>query len=189
MKQAKTLTPQELKAVFAHVVTRRHGARDRAIVGLSFYAGLRAHEIASLTVSNVLGVDGRILSETLLDASQTKGRRARKVFLSDKLRDELKRYCNARGPQNSECEALFLTQKARPFTANAICHLFLAIYQQVGLRAASSHSGRRTFITKLASKGVSVRVLAALAGHASISTTQRYIDVNDEQIRCAIELM
>jgi integrase/recombinase XerD len=50
------------------------------------------------------------------------------------------------------------------------------------------HSGRRTFITKLAGNGVSVRVLAELAGHASISTTQRYIDVNYEQMRSAVEL-
>jgi integrase/recombinase XerD len=41
----------------------------------------------------------------------------------------------------------------------------------------------------LATKGISVRVLAELAAHASISTTQRYIDVNDEQMRRAVELI
>ncbi|MDI1344853.1 MAG: site-specific integrase [Pseudolabrys sp.] len=60
--------------------------------------------------------------------------------------------------------------------------------QDCGLKGASSHSGRRTFISNLASKSVSVRVLAVLAGHASISTTQRYIDVNDTQLRNAVEL-
>ncbi|MDP4300215.1 tyrosine-type recombinase/integrase, partial [Leptothrix discophora] len=53
---------------------------------------------------------------------------------------------------------------------------------------ATSHSGRRTFITNLAAQGVSVRVLAALAGHRSIQTTQRYIDVNDNMLRRAVEL-
>ncbi|MDP4301362.1 tyrosine-type recombinase/integrase, partial [Leptothrix discophora] len=53
---------------------------------------------------------------------------------------------------------------------------------------ATSHSGRRTFITNLAAQGVSVRVLAALAGHRSIQTTQRYIDVNDNMLRRAAEL-
>jgi integrase/recombinase XerD len=47
---------------------------------------------------------------------------------------------------------------------------------------------KRTFITNLASKSVSVRVLAVLAGHSSIATTQRYIDVNDQQLRNAVEL-
>ena len=58
-----------------------------------------------------------------------------------------------------------------------------------GINGASSHSGRRTFITRLANKGVSVRQLAALAGHANISTTQRYIDVNSEQLANAVELL
>jgi len=53
----------------------------------------------------------------------------------------------------------------------------------------ASHSGRRTWLTELSSKGVGVRVLAEMAGHASIQTTQRYIDVNDEQMRCAAELI
>jgi integrase/recombinase XerD len=70
-----------------------------------------------------------------------------------------------------------------------MCQLFLNIYSSCGIKGASSHSGRRTFITNLASKSVSVRVLAELAGHSSIATTQRYIDVNDEQLRKAVELV
>jgi integrase/recombinase XerD len=70
-----------------------------------------------------------------------------------------------------------------------MCQLLGAIYRQCRIMGASSHSGRRTFITTLASKSVSVRVLALLAGHSSISTTQRYIDVNDDQLRNAVELV
>jgi integrase/recombinase XerD len=69
-----------------------------------------------------------------------------------------------------------------------MCQLFLGIYKSCGIRGASSHNGRRTFITNLASKSVSARVLAVLAGHSSIATTQRYIDVNDQQLRNAVEL-
>jgi hypothetical protein len=42
---------------------------------------------------------------------------------------------------------------------------------------------------RLASKGVSVRVLAELPGHSSIQTTQRYIDVNPQQMSAAVELL
>ena len=66
---------------------------------------------------------------------------------------------------------------------------FLDIYKAIGLKDASSHSGRRTYITRLANKGVGVRLLAALAGHSHISTTQRYIDVNSEQLSEAVELL
>jgi len=61
--------------------------------------------------------------------------------------------------------------------------------KRAGVDGASSHSGRRTFITNLASKGVSVRVLMNLAGHKSISTTQAYIDINDNMLRSAVELV
>ena len=52
-----------------------------------------------------------------------------------------------------------------------------------------SHSTRRTFITTLAHKGVNVRVLAALAGHKSIATTQRYIELNENVLRAAVEMV
>jgi integrase/recombinase XerD len=70
-----------------------------------------------------------------------------------------------------------------------MCQLLIHIFQQCSLKHATSHSGRRTFITRLASKGVGVRVLAELAGHSSIATTQLYIDVNPEQLANAVELV
>jgi integrase/recombinase XerD len=84
---------------------------------------------------------------------------------------------------------LFASQKGGHFSANTMCQLFLDIYKAIGLKDASSHSGRRTYITRLANKGVGVRLLAALAGHSHISTTQRYIDVNSEQLSEAVELL
>ena len=80
---------------------------------------------------------------------------------------------------------LFNTQKSKRFNTNALTQLVKRLYQRVGIVGASSHSGRRTFITKLATSGVSVRVIAEAVGHSSIATTQRYIDVNDEQMRRA----
>lgn len=48
---------------------------------------------------------------------------------------------------------------------------------------------RRSSITNLAAKGIGVRVLASLAGHRSIAVTQKYIDVNDDMKRNAVELV
>jgi integrase/recombinase XerD len=70
-----------------------------------------------------------------------------------------------------------------------MCQQFLDIYKAVGLKDASSHSGRRTYITRLANKGVGVRLLAELAGHSHIGTTQRYIDINIDQIKKVVELI
>ena len=84
--------------------------------------------------------------------------------------------------------ALFQSQKSGAFSGNTMCQLFLDIYAECGLDGASSHSGRRSLLTSLASKGISVRVLQEIAGHSSIAVTQRYLDVNDNQLRSAIEL-
>lgn len=84
---------------------------------------------------------------------------------------------------------LFYTQKRAGFTANTLCQYLHWLYKQVGIDGASSHSGRRTFITNLANKGIGVRVLISLAGHCNISTTQVYIDVNDEVQPVAVDLV
>jgi integrase/recombinase XerD len=66
---------------------------------------------------------------------------------------------------------------------------FFWLYRRAGISNASSHSGRKTFLTSLASQGISVFVLASLAGHRSISTTQKYVSVNDDMKRRAVELV
>ena len=84
---------------------------------------------------------------------------------------------------------MFESQKGSHFSANTMCRLFLDIHKAVGLKDASSHSGRRNYITRLANKGVGVRLLAELARHSHISITRRYIDVNSEQFSAAVKLL
>lgn len=94
-------------------------------------------------------------------------------------------------PENAKAEtaALITSKSGKQFSANGLCQLMLKLYDDAGLDRATSHSTRRTFITTLAHKGVNVRVLAALAGHKTIGTTQKYIDLNDNILRAAVELM
>ena len=82
-----------------------------------------------------------------------------------------------------------MTQKRTAFSANTLCQLFGQIYDEAGIDGATSHSGRRWFITRLAHSGVSAKVIMTLAGHKHMSTTQRYIDVNDEMMRAAVEIL
>jgi integrase/recombinase XerD len=190
VKQAKTLTDQELEAVLHHVKQRSHSARNRAMILMTFWGGFRVGEVAALQYCDVFDDAGAVKPEIRLDAAVTKGKHARTVFLPEKLRAELALYQPAH-PSKTAHSPLFQTQKSseRGFSANTATQLFLALYKGAGIDGASSHSGRRTFITRLASKGVTVRVLASLAGHKSIATTQRYIDVNDELKRSAVEMI
>jgi integrase/recombinase XerD len=189
MPQAKTLTTKELRRVLDYVAARKHAARNRAILLLTHWAGMRVGEVAALTLADVLEPEGSVRSEIRLDAMQTKGKHARTVFVSDRLRRELAIYTKTLVANTKREQALFGTQKRQGFSANTLCHTLNTIYARAGLDGATSHSGRRSFITTLASKGVGVRVLASLAGHRSIATTQAYIDVNDDMKRKAVELV
>jgi len=188
MRQAQTLNEAQLRRVIKYTRSRRHPVRDETIILTSFYAGLRAKEIAALTVGNVFDEDGNVRSQFILSAAQSKGGQTRTVYLNQRFRKVLLEYSaciRITDPQRP----LFASQKGGHFSANTMCQLFLDIYKAVGLKDASSHSGRRTYITRLANKGVGVRLLAELAGHSHISTTQRYIDVNSEQLSEAVELL
>jgi integrase/recombinase XerD len=190
VKQAKTLTDDELDQVLSHVKQRSHNCRNRAMILMTFWGGFRVGEVAALQYKDVYDDAGAVKPEIRLDAAVTKGKHARTVFLPEKLRAELAAY-QPKHPSKTAHSPLFQTQKSseRGFSANTATQLFLALYRGAGIDGASSHSGRRTFITRLASKGVTVRVLASLAGHKSIATTQRYIDVNDELKRSAVEMI
>lgn len=189
-KQAKTLTPQDLRRVLDYVATRPHAARNRAIVLIMYYAGLRVGETASLRLGDVVDAEGKVRSEFVLRPDQTKGRQSRTVFVSEKLNRELTAYISATKTLHPK-DKLFYTQKnmCDGFSANTLTQHLFWMYRRAGIQGASSHSTRRTFITNLAAQGISVRVLASLAGHASIATTQAYIDVNDDMKRKAVELV
>ena len=188
MRQAQTLNEAQLRRVIKYTRSRRHPVRDETIILTSFYAGLRAKEIAALTVGNVFDEEGNVRSQFILSAAQSKGGQTRTVYLNQRFRKALLEYSACIRITDPQCP-LFVSQKGGHFSANTMCQLFLDIYKAVGLKDASSHSGRRTYITRLANKGVGVRLLAELAGHSHISTTQRYIDVNAEQLSEAVELL
>ena len=154
---------------------------------MTHLAGLRVGEVAMLKYGDVIEEGGKVKSEIRLSPDQTKGNKSRVVF-SGRLQKELANY-SATFLSSTANAPLFYTQKREAFTANTLCQTLSTIYRAAGIDGATSHSGRRSFITTLAAKGVGVRVLAALAGHRSISTTQAYIDVNDEMQRAAVELI
>lgn len=188
MPQAKVLSDKELKIVLATIAQGRHAARNRAMILTSFWTGMRVGEMAALKIGDVVNPDGSIKDEIRLKAEQTKGDRGRVVMLGDKIRRELVVYV-ATIKLDDPTRPFFYTQRTRHgFSANSLCQHFKQVYSEAGITSASSHSGRRTFITTLAHKGVSVRVLMALAGHRNMSTTQRYIDLNDEMIKTAVNL-
>jgi integrase/recombinase XerD len=189
MGKAKTFNSAELRRVFDYLATRQHAIRNRTMVCVSHYGGLRVGEISKITWGSVVGVDGKVKDEIRLTADQTKGRHPRIVFVSPKLKKELEAYVASVKARPSDW-AFFYTQKnpKRGFTPNTLAQYFLSMYRRAGIDGASSHSGRRSFATNIASTGTSIRVLMRLMGHENISTTIGYIDFSDEMLRKAVAL-
>jgi len=188
MPQAKTLSPRELRRVLDHTATRQHAARNRLMILCTHWGGMRVGEVAALLKGDVLNSDGTVKDEIRLTAQQTKGRHARTVFVSEKLRREIAAYLKTIAERASTAH-LFATQQREGFSANTACQTLNAIYQRAGIAGASSHSGRRSFITTLSSRGVGVRVLAKLAGHRSLASLMPYIDASDDMLRNAVEMV
>jgi integrase/recombinase XerD len=188
MAQARVLTDKELKQILNYNDScERHAARNRLMLLFTHWAGMRIGEVVALRVSDVVTEDSTARSEIRLSSTQTKGKHARTVFVSTRLQREIKKYLKASNTRYSE-RTLFSTQKSHAFTANTATQLLQRIYERAGMRGATSHSGRRSYLTKLADKGVGVFVLAQLAGHRHIGTTQRYVSVSDTQLKNAAEL-
>ena len=190
MAKAKTLTSTELRRVLDYVATRPHAQHNRLAVLLTHWGGMRVGEVAALRYVDVLNVDGSVKDEIYLSAEQTKGRYGRTVFISAKLRKEIAAYVAVKKVKDWEYSLLY-TQKnpKRGFTPNTLTQYFLSLYRNVGLAGASSHSGRRSYLTSLANKGTAIHILKALAGHRNISTTAEYLYSSPTQLKAAVELV
>jgi integrase/recombinase XerD len=188
-KQAKTLSTDHIDDLMFFADRSRHPLRNRLVVLLSIKAGLRAAEIAKLAWDMVLDPSGEVgVTLELLDRIAKKGG-GRSIPLHGELREaliEARRLCNGQGP-------VIRSERGGPMTPLSIVVWFSRAYKALGFEGCSSHSGRRTFITRAArmvhKAGGSLRDVQLLAGHRSIQTTQRYIDGDSDAQRRLISLI
>jgi integrase/recombinase XerD len=189
-KQAKTLSNDEIRKVLDYVATRKHSERNRAMIYTIFNTGMRVNEVANLRYKDVVDDEGAIRREIRLSAEDTKTKEARVVFVNDKLHKELTRYAKSYKPVNTNLKFFYSQKRASDgYSPNTLAQFFHYLFNRAGIAGASSHSGRRSFITNLANKGVGVRVIMGLSGHRALSSVQCYIDCNDDMKRNAINLL
>ena len=188
-KQAKILCEDDLEDLLVYASATRNPIRNRIIVLLSAKAGLRAGEIANLTWDMVVEPNGAIGTVLELRDYAAKKRSGRLIPLHKDLRDALASWrgvtCGV-GP-------VALSERGDAMTPLSIVVWFARAYRAIGLEGCSSHSGRRTFITRAArlvhKAGGSLRDVQLLAGHRSIQTTQGYIDGDTDAQRKLVSLI
>jgi integrase/recombinase XerD len=152
-------------------------------------AGLRAGEIANLTWDMVVDATGQVSSLIeLRDAAAKKGS-GRSIPIALDLAAALTAWRQV-APRGDHVIA---SERGGPMTPLSIVVWFNRAFKSIGLRGCSSHSGRRTFVTRAArvvhKAGGSLRDVQLLAGHRSIQTTQAYIDGDSDAQRKLVALI
>lgn len=186
-KQAKILSEAQIKATTQYLATTRNAQRDIVMFLLSVKSGLRAKEIAALTWQMVTDSGGNIADAIALQNTASKGRTGgRTIPLNKDLKSALgtlKEFAAAKRVEKGfpfDLAANVITsERGERLSANSVAHWFKRLYRKLRFDSCSSHSGRRTAITRWA-KNVSrvsgsLRDVQELAGHKNLATTQRYI--------------
>jgi integrase len=188
-KQAKLLTPSQVRMALRRVARGRYPQRDRVVL-LSLKAGLRAGEIAHLTWPMVLDADGHIGDRLELHDIAAKKRSGRVIPLNPLLRAALVRWHELTAHDGYVIPSERGGGGMRP---GSIVNWFARLYRELGLEGCSSHSGRRTFITRAArlvfKVGGSLRDVQQLAGHRSIDQTQAYIEGDAQAKRRLVTML
>lgn len=205
-KHANVLDDDQLDALLNRLVSGvKRPAVERAAFLLSFKAGLRVQEIAGLKWDkNVLDASGRIRTETFKVASPT-GKMLNKVLPVLFIGSDIGKYSSERTlrmhpmvedalirlrADRIESEWVLPSGKAGAsqelkHRAHALKMRIGRFYESMGYVNCSSHSGRRTFITKAARvanfAGCSIVDVQKMAGHRHLTTTQEYIETTVNQ--------
>jgi integrase len=188
-KQAKTLSAADVNDLLIYASCTRHQVRNRVIVLLSAKAGLRAGEIANLTWDMVVDANGRISGLIELHDDAAKKCSGRSIPIHPDLATALQAWRRAAPPS----DYVIASERGGPMRPVSIVVWFNRAFKNIGLRGCSSHSGRRTFVTRAArivhKAGGCLRDVQLLAGHRSIQTTQRYIDGDSDAQRKLIAMI
>lgn len=190
-RQAKVLTKAQIQATLDLIARTRSPIRNRVILLLSVRAGLRAKEIAHLTWAMVTDSEGQLIETIYLTNSASKGSTGGAIPMAKDLRAALEEWHRITLMPESQ-HRIIVTERSTATSAQVIVNLFAGWYRQLGFNGCSSHSGRRTFITRAARNigrfDGSLRDVQALARHKSLAMTQRYIEQNSEAMRKVVDI-
>jgi len=183
----RRLSKDEVKALRAAVDTNTpKGRRDLAILDLGLYAGLRESEIAGLRMIDLQQQAGRWWLTIL-----GKGEKTRRVKLHDVAYSSLTAWQGAAGLTWHDERPVFCSVgksghvNGQPITATDVARVVAFYGYKAGLAPArgegrlGAHDLRRTAARNAYDNGCPLPLIQALLGHADVSTTMRYIGVDD----------
>ena len=161
--------------------------RDLVVLALALCAGLRLSELLALRTGSFVGRAG----ERRVEVSG-KGGRPRAVPVEPELDAVVERYLVSRQVRATRrTDALLLDRRGEPLRRGGLQYLVESCFRRAGIsdrvpRGAQLHALRHTFATRLAEDGANASEIMRLLGHASLTTSQNYIEVTAAQQRAAV---
>ncbi|MGX6606560.1 site-specific integrase [Micromonosporaceae bacterium Da 78-11] len=163
--------------------------RDLVVLAMALCAGLRLSELLALRIGSVSGRAGERRVEVA-----GKGGRPRTVPIEPELDAVVERYVQSRRVRFGRADAaslLLVDRHGVPLRRGGLQYLVESCFRRAGItdrvpRGAQLHSLRHTFATRLAEDGANASEIMRLLGHASLTTSQNYIEVTAAQQRAAV---
>ena len=188
LPRGRALSHGEIRALFDVCVKdgSSAGARDAAILAVLYGAGIRRSECAALMMENFDTESGA------LTVRSGKGRKDRITYATNGSLDALLAWIEVRG---SDSGSLFCPINKggiisiSPISDQSIFYALRKRGDEAGLKSFSPHDMRRTFIGDLLDAGADISTVQLLAGHSSVSVTQRYDRRGEATKRKAAELL
>jgi integrase/recombinase XerD len=186
----KTLTGVEIETVLTYLSQRKHSTRNRVLIMMNHYLGMKVNEISKLTIGDVVDSNNQI--KDYIDLPPNQYGHSHTVLINETIRTELTSYlkiCNL----SDHSRKLFYTQKnpVKGFSPNTLTQFFFYAYKDAGITGASSHSGRKGFINALAKNGTDVHIIQKLTGHSTLQSVKDQIIIDDleQQKKQAVDLI
>lgn len=180
--RAKILSPEQITLLFTEGFTK---PRDKALFGVCLYTAARINEACTLLSGDVIGIKG-VRDTLVLRSVNTKGKReTREIDIHPQLRAYLEEYQG--DGFNPKKPWLFPGRHGRGHIHKGSTDLILRqVCRRLEIEGVSTHSFRRTALTRMSDAGIPLRHIQAISGHRSLATLERYLGVTEKQKRSAI---
>lgn len=176
---------EEVEKILFYIQDEKNASiRDKMIVYMLLYTGVRVSELVSIKLRDIdfFTRELRIIG---------KGGKYREIPLKQEVIETIKEYMETERKQNKfkESSYLILTQRAGRAHRDAVLKMLKRIGKKLGIKMYP-HKFRHTFCSMLLKRGVPITTVSKLAGHSNIRTTSDYyINTSKKEKREAVELL
>ena len=172
--------PEEIKKPFSDVEIDKlrfacRTSKERAIVELLLSSGVRVSEACQLDVTDIDFITMDV------NVRHGKGDKPRTTYISDVAATHIKQYLAERPESDMVC--LLCNNMHKRLEVGGLRHILNVLQERAGVENVHPHRFRRTFATKLASRGMAIQEIQALLGHSNINTTMEYVCADKEKVK------